>query len=211
MRPHRLRTTVVSLLAVTCSVVALVATSAAPAAASSVVDAQAIELDISATCTQGNVNITYAADGIERQIVDFTSETGVVLDLYDTPVFDPNYVGTEYILTKAGSNRGGNQPVPEPGTILGVYVTLGSSPPIATNGEFFLLYRCDDQRNDRGGSNEVLQTCVGDLGTCPKTAAEALAPPTTTTTTAASPSTTSTPAATAPPAQAVTATPTFTG
>lgn len=208
MGRRRFRTTVGSLLAASAAVLGLLATSATPAAASPVIDAQAIALDISATCERGNVNITYDANGVERQMVDFTSEAGTVLDLFETPAYDPDYDGTEYVLTKAGSNRGGNQPVPASGTVLGVYVTLGSSPPSATNGEFFLLYRCDDQRNDRGGANEVLQTCVGDYGTCPKTAVEALAPATTTTTT--EPTTTTTVPA-APPATAVTAVPTFTG
>ena len=207
MTRHRSHTVGTILVATVALVVALTA-SGLPASASPIVDAQAIALDVSATCARGNVNITYDANGVERQVVDFTSETGTVLDLFDTDAYDPNFEGTEYILTKAGSNRGGNQPVPAPGTILGVYVTLGSSPPTATNGEFFLLYRCDDQRNDNGGANEVLQTCVGDFGTCPKTAAEALAPATTTTT---EPTVTTTPVPSAPPATAVTAAPTFTG
>lgn len=209
MGRHRSRTVTSVVVAIVALAMGL-ATSVAPAAASSVVDAQAIALDISATCERGNVNITYAANGVERQVVDFTSESGAVLDLFDTPAYDPDYDGTEYILTKAGSNRGGNQPVPAPGTVLGVYVTLGSSPPSATNGEFFLLYRCDDQRNDRGGANEVLLTCVGDLGTCPRTAVEALAPATTTTTTGPTTPTT-VPVPSAPPATAVAAVPTFTG
>jgi hypothetical protein len=103
--------------------------------------------------------------------------------------------------------------------VLGVYVSLGASPPVATNGEFFLLYRCDSQRNDRGGANVVLETCFGDLGTCPKTAAEALAPETTTTTAPSSPTAPPTDdtnppedsVPTAAPAAAVTATPKFTG
>jgi hypothetical protein len=183
---------------------------ATPAGASSVVEAEGITLDISATCQQGNVNITYEAHGVQRQIVTFTAEDGTVLDLFDTPAYQPDYVGTEYILTKAGSQRGGGQPVPDAGTILGVYVNLGESPPVATNGEFFLLYRCDSRRNDRGGDNVVLQTCTGDLGTCPTTAAEALAPATTTTSTSTAPP----PGPEAPPAgpaRPVVVTPTFTG
>jgi hypothetical protein len=201
-RHHAVSTAVATTVAL---VVALVA-SVVPAAASPIIDARAIDLDVSATCEHGNVDITYDANGVERQIVDFTSQAGTVLDHFETAAYDPNFDGTEYILTKAGSNRAGNQPVPVPGTVLGVYVTLGSNPPSATNGEFFLLYRCDDQRNDRGGANEVLQTCVGDYGTCPKTAVEALAPTTTTTT-----PTTSPPVPAATPAAAVTAVPTFTG
>jgi hypothetical protein len=211
MNRHRC-TAVGTAVAASIALVVSLAASAVPAAASPIIVAQAIALDVSATCEHGNVNITYDANGVERQLVDFTSQTGTVLDHFETAAYDPNYEGTEYILTKAGSNRGGNQPVPAPGTVLGVYVTLGSNPPSATNGEFFLLYRCDDKRNDRGGANEVLQTCVGDYGTCPKTAVEALAPATTTTapTTTTSPPVPAAPPA-APPAAAVTAVPSFTG
>lgn len=215
--PPAARSAVPRLLALVVLTVGAVAgsgLSAPPAGASSVVEAEGIALDISATCQQGNVNITYEANGVQRQLVTFTSEDGTILDLFDSPAYQPDFSGTEYILTKAGSQRGGGQPVPAPGTVLGVYITLGSSPPVATNGEFFLLYRCDSRRNDRGGANVVLQTCTGDLGTCPKTAAEALAPETTTTTAPATTSTpppTTAPPAVAAPAAAVTATPTFTG
>ena len=183
---------------------------ATPASAAPVIDAQSIVLDISATCERGNVNITYYGTGIDREAVDFTSEDGTHLDLFDVPAYRSDYDGLEYILTKAGSERGGNQPIPAPGTRLGVYVMLGDAVPTAANAEFFLLYRCDDQRNDRGGENVVLQQCVGPYGTCPKSAVEALAPPTTTTTEPAP--TTSTPApATSPPATPVVVAPTFTG
>lgn len=173
--------TPVRILAVVVALVAGILAPGTPAAAAPVVEPRAIALDVSATCERGNVNISYAATDVDRQLVDFTSESGVVLDLFDTAAYASDFDGTEYVLTKAGSNRGGNQPVPEPGTILGVYVTVGTSPPTAGNGEFFLLYRCDDQRNDRGGTNEVLETCVGPFGSCPRTAVEALdpAPPTT--------------------------------
>jgi hypothetical protein len=183
---------------------------AAPASAAPVIDAQSIVLDISATCEKGNVNITYDGTGIDRQAVDFTSEDGTHLDLFDVPAYRSDYDGLEYILTKAGSERGRNQPVPAPGTRLGVYVMLGDAVPTAANAEFFLLYRCDGQRNDRGGDNVVLQQCVGPYGTCPKTAVEALAPPTTTTTEPV-PMTSTTSPSTPPAATPVVATPTFAG
>lgn len=194
-------------------------TQALPASASPVVEAHSVVLDISATCERGNVNISYTTGGtIERQTVNLTSETGTLLDTFEADVFGPTYDGTEYILTKAGSQRGGNQPVPPTGTVLGVYVTLGTAPPVATNAEFFLLYRCDSQRNDRGGQNTVLATCVGDYGTCPQTAQQALTPATTTTQAPADstvPPTTSpdlsSGTTSAPAATAVVALPRFTG
>jgi hypothetical protein len=154
----------------------------APASASSLVEAEAIALSQTATCSFGDVEITYSANGISRQAAMFTSENGDVLDEFETAAYQPDYDGTEFILTDAAANRAGlpnPPPVPDDGTVLGVYVTLGNTPPTAANAEFFLLYRCDSVRNDRGGANEVLMTCVGDYGTCPQTAQEALTTPTT--------------------------------
>ncbi|MEZ5141049.1 MAG: hypothetical protein R2726_00800 [Acidimicrobiales bacterium] len=141
-----------------------------------------IALSISADCEQGDVQITYNADGVARQAVTFTSQAGTVLDAFEADAYKPVYDGTEYILTDAQAIRPGlpqPRPVPAAGSVLGVYVTLGETPPVATNAEFFLLYRCDTQRNDKGGNNVVLMTCVGDYGTCPKTAEEATATPAT--------------------------------
>ncbi|MBI2705878.1 MAG: hypothetical protein HYX32_11405 [Actinobacteria bacterium] len=196
-------------IAIVTSVV-LVSIQAAPASASPIVEANSVALDISATCERGNVNINYTTGGsIDRQTVNFTSGTGTVLDTFESDVYGPTYDGTEYILTKAGSQRGGGQAQPPAGTILAVYVTLGAAPPVATNAEFFLLYRCDVARNDRGGQNTVLDTCVGDYGTCPKTAQEALAAGSTTTQPAASPTTQ--PASNVSAPAAVVAVPRFTG
>jgi len=163
----------------------------APASASAIVEANSVALDISATCERGNVIINYTTGGsIGRQTANLTSENGTVLDTFESAVYGPEFDGSEYILTKAGSQRGGVKPVPPAGAILGVYVTLGTAPPTPINAEFFVLYRCDTQRNDRGGHNTVLKTCIGDYGTCPQSAQEALAEATTTTTQPSSSSTT---------------------
>jgi hypothetical protein len=193
------------------AVVALAATSVlalvGPASASGVVAPRSIVLAGSATCAFGDVDISYAADGISRQEAAFTSQTGAVLDQFTSDAYRSSYDGTEHILTQAGVERDGvrGAPAPPAGTVVGVYVTLGEAPPAATNGEFFVLYRCDTTRNDRGGANEVLSTCVGAQGTCPQTAQQALAPATTAPTTASTVGTT--PTATRP----VTAIPRFTG
>lgn len=175
-----------------------------PADASSLVEAKSIALSRSANCVQGDVEITYSANGVSRQAASLTSDSGATLDQYETAAYQPVYDGTEFILTQANV-------APAAGTVLGVYVTLGNTPPTAENAEFFLLYRCDTMRNDRGGTNVVLMTCVGDYGTCPKTAQEALAPPPTQPTTADSPTTAPPAGDQSAPAQPVVATPRFTG
>lgn len=212
-------------LALALACLAVVAVPAAPASASPIIDAQAIALSTTATCEDGDVEITYAADGVERQAAQLTSEDGTLLDAFESPAYQSVYTGSEYILTTVGTDRGvpidPPPAVPTAGTVLGVYVTLGSTPPTADNGEFFLLYRCDTTRNDRGGDNVVLLTCVGDYGTCPTTAQEALAPEPTTTSSTTSSTTTpgeppssageAAPAAAAPPARPVVAQPRYTG
>ncbi|MFN8040762.1 MAG: hypothetical protein U0Q07_16230 [Acidimicrobiales bacterium] len=165
-------------LAVPLWLLAAVVVPARPAMASSVVQPFGIALSISADCAQGDVEITYNANGVNRQAVTSTSQDGTVLDAYESAAYKPVYEGSEYILTGPNAIRPGlpqPRPVPAAGTAIGVYVTLGDTPPTTTNAEFFLLYRCDTNRNDRGGNNVVLLTCVGDLGMCPTTAQEALA------------------------------------
>jgi hypothetical protein len=148
-----------------------------PASAAGTIDAQAIALASSASCRYGDVDITYAAAGVTDASVSFTSADGAVLDAYADAAYQSDYVGTEHVLTEADTPAVN-------GTILGVYVWVGTAPPsAATTGEFFVLYRCDGSSDSGGGANEVLETCVGPYGSCPRSADEALDPSTTTTTT----------------------------
>jgi len=63
-------------------------------------------------------------------------------------------------------------PTQPDGTIIGSYATIGSPAPTASNtAEWFLLYRCGPTTAD----SVVLSSCFGDYGTCPKTAAAAVA------------------------------------
>ena len=147
----------------------------APVAAAEPIDALGVTLPGSASCEFGDVDVEYAASGVDRQAVQFTAEDGAVLDRFETPAFQPDYVGVEHILTAVGAEPGTSQVVPAAGTRLGVYVQIGAgAPSAASTAEFFVLYRCTPEGNDDGGTNEVLETCVGDYGTCPRTAEEAL-------------------------------------
>lgn len=125
------------------------------------IEAQAVALSTSATCWLGDIEVTYAGSGLERQITTFTAEDGTVLDTYDVAAFAPEHQGREYILSQADGAR------PAPGTIVAVHVTIGTSPPGPDTGEFFLAYRCDSRPNAQGGANQVLYSCTGSFGTCP--------------------------------------------
>ncbi len=146
-------------------------TVAAPAggATGTTVTAQGVALQPSASCRFGDVDVTYAATGAETQSATFSAADGTVLHHFDTAAFQPDFVGTEHVLTEADAP-------PAPGTVVAVHVAIGTTPAQATTtGEFFVLYQCDSERTDKGGTNTVLATCVGPYGTCPTTAAEALA------------------------------------
>ena len=198
------------LLGVLVASVALVAAWAAPAGANPLIEAQGVALSTSASCSWGDIDATYAATAVSVAALSFTAADGTVLESYSVDAYQSDFVGTEAVISET-------EAPPPAGTIVGVYYRVGQEPPSAsTTGEFFVLYRCDDVGDYQGGTNEVLQTCFGDYGTCPQSAAEALAPATTTTSGGTTPTTAPVgPAApglpTASPATAVSARPTFTG
>lgn len=137
--------------------------------AATTVTARGVALQPSASCRFGDVDVTYAAQGAQTQTATFSAADGTELTTFDTAAYRADYVGTESILTEADTP-------PAAGTVVAVYVAIGTTPAQAsTTGEFFVLYQCDSERSDRGGTNTVLATCVGPYGTCPTTAAEALA------------------------------------
>lgn len=137
-----------------------------PAHAQGPVDAQDAELSSSASCAQGDIEITYTGSGVERQITSFTAANGADLHTFDVKSYAPAHNGLEYVLSQTATP-------PAPGTVVAVHVIIGTSPAKpATSGEFFVVYRCDAMPNSEGGNNVVLDVCVGPYGTCPSTAAQ---------------------------------------
>lgn len=137
---------------------------AGPARADASVEAKGVSLARSASCAYGDVDITYDGAGIERQAVTFSAAGGAVLQDRTSDAFRPEYAGVEHVLAEAAS-------APAPGTVLAVHVVVGAEPMTRDSAaEFTVIYRCDGTGNDRGGRNEVLWTCWGDLGACPTTA-----------------------------------------
>ena len=187
--------------------VATVAVGAGPAGANPIIEAQGVALAGSASCSWGDIDATYAATAVTDASLSFTAADGTVLESYAGDAYQSDYVGTEVIISETYDP-------PPAGSVVAVYAWIGQDPPSAsTTAEFFVLYRCDDVGNERGGANEVLETCFGDYGTCPQSAAEALAPATTTTTTTAvaTAPTTAPTVPVAPAATPVAARPTYTG
>ncbi len=129
------------------------------------VQARSAALSSSASCAQGDIEITYAGSDLEAQRTRFSAADGRDLHHYDVATYAPAHDGLEYILSQTPSP-------PAAGTVVAVHVTIGPAMPDASSGEFFVVYRCDTVPNAEGGSNVVLDTCVGAYGTCPETAAE---------------------------------------
>ncbi len=133
---------------------------APPASAASAVTARGVALAPSASCTYGDVDVDYAETGSEVQVVQLSSDAGV-LDQFAVKAYRADYDGIEHILTQA------RPPIPAPGTDLTVRITIGTNPPASdTTAEFVITYRCTAAGDEAGGANQVLFTCFGAYGTC---------------------------------------------
>jgi hypothetical protein len=158
----------VLILATVAALVASVAVVlASPAGANTNITATSVALNEGAGCT------TDADLDLGLNAVTVDAEFGLVTNL-GGPIggFDPqgsSFSGFDGVYTGYG------QPIEDDqieGTIIGTYAWVGTEPPTsADTAEWFILYRC----NDADGASEVLYSCFGDFGTCPQTAASAVA------------------------------------
>jgi hypothetical protein len=129
------------------------------------VDAQGVALSAYSDCdSPAGLDITMSNGPV------VTTETGLVTD--DTGATLMSFSQGTGFANFSGTFVGYNFASPAwsvpPGTLVALYATIGVLPPTAADtGEFFILYQCD--------TREVLLECFGDYGTCPQTAAEALA------------------------------------
>lgn len=129
--------------------------------------AQGVTLAAGSTCTDGALAITLTTSGATREYGLATNSGGTMLSEFEHSTVISNFSGTF---------NGYGIPFPDQpdGTIIGLYAYVGETPPSAGDtAEFFVLYRCDT-----GGANQVLDTCYGPYGTCPRTA-QAYTPETT--------------------------------
>ncbi len=134
--------------------------------ASATAIAPGVALNASAGCTNGNLDITLATAGANREFWHGTNAAGATLTQGEAPAGAglANFSGTffgfklEFLFL---------QPI---GTLIGSYAYVGETPPDATNtAEFFVFYKCSLT------GAEVLLTCFGPYGTCPQTAQQAMA------------------------------------
>jgi hypothetical protein len=147
--------------------VGLVAVPATVVSAAEGLEATSVALSASADCSSSanlDVGMTVA--------VDTNSETGTVTNLEGDVLSqfdqDGNWNGTDEVYTDYGNSIEVEQPE---GTIIGSYASVGSEPLTSDSAiEWFVLYRCGER-----GQSTVLDSCYGDYGTCPQTAAEGVA------------------------------------
>ncbi len=147
-------------------VIACTSISLTPAHAASQATATSVALNAAADCADADLDLGIVAGDVDREYGLATNLAGVTLDEFEQD--STGLDNLDGVFDGYGINVSPDQPN---GTIIGSYAYLGTTPPqAATTAEWFVLYRCGTD-----GDNQVLDTCFGDYGTCPRTAAQGLA------------------------------------
>jgi hypothetical protein len=155
MRPSPVRLLVVAAL-VASGVVLTTGTAGAagPAVATSV------GLNAEASCDDADLDLGLVTGTVDTETGLATNLAGEVLNEFSQPsgLDDENGIFDGYGISASG----------DPGTVIGSYASIGVAPLTAASAaEWFVLYQCGPV-----GTNVVLYSCFGDLGTCPTTAIE---------------------------------------
>jgi hypothetical protein len=142
-------------------VVTAIAATALPASANSVITATSVSLGAGANC--GNADLVL---GMDAGAV--THESGTVSIVSGQL---GSFVQTTSLNGFNGLFNFGMSMTSQPtGSLVGSYAWVGVNPPSgADTAEWFVLYVSGPT-----GTNNVIDTCYGDYGTCPQTAPEAL-------------------------------------
>ncbi|HVN35728.1 MAG TPA: hypothetical protein VMU96_10800 [Casimicrobiaceae bacterium] len=136
---------------------------AAPWHAEAAAIAGGVALDPNADCSRGDLDITLATAGANREAWLATNAAGATLvqgeGATDLGNFNYGTFGPFQIVF--------NQAQPA-NTLIGSYAYVGETPPSSSNtAEFFVYYNCTTRR--------VLYSCFGAYGSCPQTAQAAMA------------------------------------
>jgi hypothetical protein len=137
-----------------------------PAQAAAQATATSVALTTGDDCGTADLDLGIVSGDIDREYGLATNAAGVTLGQFEEA--SQNIDGFDGVFEGYGV---GVSPEQLDGTIIGSYAYLGTTPPTtATNAEWFVLYRCGLH-----GDNQVLYSCFGDYGTCPRTAPQGLA------------------------------------
>jgi hypothetical protein len=133
-----------------------------PMAAHALATAQGVALNVNASCTTADLDLTLTTAGAAREYGLATNLAGTTLNSFEqaTPL-----LGT-FSGTFVGYQIGPLTPTQPAGALIGSYAYVGTTPPTAaTTAEFFIYYNCS--------TRQVLLACSGAYGSCPQTAVQA--------------------------------------
>jgi hypothetical protein len=137
-----------------------------PVLAHAAATAQGVALNANASCTNGDLDLTLTTAGATREYGQATNLAGATLYTFEqaTPLL-ATFSGT---FTDYQINPLAAPPPTAAANLIGSYAYVGTTPPTAaTTAEFFVYYNCS--------TKQVLLSCYGAYGSCPKTAAAAQA------------------------------------
>jgi hypothetical protein len=142
------------LLFLVCAVAPLVAEAAATA--------QGVALSAGAGCGNANLDLTLTTSGATTELGQWTKAGDDSVSVFKTSTtalasFGPGtFLGYKITISP-------QQPA---NTLIGAYAYVGDDPPAPANtAEFFVYYNCS--------TRQVLLSCFGAYGTCPRTAQQA--------------------------------------
>ena len=139
-----------------------------PVLAHAAATAQGVALNTNAGCTTGDLDLTLTTVGATRESGKATNLAGTTLSAFEQATTLGTFSGTfsGFVIGPVGADP--PWPLQPPGTLIGSYAYVGTTPPTAaTTAEFFVYYNCS--------TRQVLLSCFGPYGTCPKTAQQAQA------------------------------------
>jgi hypothetical protein len=142
----------------------------APRYAHAAATAQGVALSAVASCNTGDLDLTLTTSGASTENWSATNLAGATLAQGPSggPTGLSNWPSQPNSPTFFGFKVGPFLPQQPPDTLIGSYANVGESPPNAADtAEFFVYYNCS--------TRQVLYSCYGAYGSCPKTAQAAAA------------------------------------
>ncbi|MGZ4703904.1 MAG: hypothetical protein ACXWCM_03460 [Acidimicrobiales bacterium] len=152
----------VAALLVAAAAVAVPIVTATPSYANATIQATSVTLNAAANCSNADLDLGFTSQTVTTETGHSTNLAGDVLGDFSQSSGLSNR--TDFV--GYGIDVAPDQP---DGTVIGSYASVGVDPPTGSDtAEWFVLYRCHTD-----GAQEVIYSCYGDYGGCPKTAATA--------------------------------------
>ena len=141
-------------------IIALALCAAMPLRAHASATAQGVALNAAAGCADASLNLTLTTNAASREFWQATNAAGNTLAQREQATLLSNFNGT------FNNFQIGLTATEPPNTRIASYAYVGSTPPSAADtAEFFVYYNCT--------TRQILLSCFGPYGTCPRTAVQA--------------------------------------